>query len=321
MEELIFRAITGMLAIPNVYDASARSVVLRCVIYARYSSETQRKTSIEDQIRLCRAAAERNGWTVLDNYIRSDSELTGRTLVGREGLRELIRLAKTKPLPFDVILIDDTSRFGRYLPDVLREGDILKHYGVTLYFVSDHLDSRDEHFRFAYIIKGIGDEEYVRGLSKKVHRGQEGCILRGQAAGGSCYGYRSEPILDPNQSAKAATARILGAIRKIIDEKAAIIRRVYGTPGGRQWLRNYLENPECHVEVYKASLQRYPRGAEPITHCKIPHLGKYAPQLHGTSSENARRRSTYRTRRNVTILAPFLRNRTERNFASVKLQS
>jgi DNA invertase Pin-like site-specific DNA recombinase len=215
-----------MVAIPNIYDASAHPLKLRCAIYARYSSEVQRKTSIEDQIRICRAAAERNGWIVLDGYIRSDSELTGRTLVGRQGLRELIRLAKTTPRPFDVILIDDTSRFGRYLPDVLRECDILKHYGITLYFVSDHLDSRDEHFRFAYIIKGIGDEEYIRGLSKKVHRGQEGCILRGQAAGGSCYGYRSEPILDPNQSGKAATARILGVKRRIVEEEAAIIHRV-----------------------------------------------------------------------------------------------
>jgi site-specific DNA recombinase len=210
------------------HDQSVSSFLLklRCAIYARYSSEAQRRTSIEDQIRNCRAAAERNGWLVLDEYIRFDSELTGRTLVGREGLKDLIRLAKTKPQPFDLILIDDTSRFGRYLPDVIRECDILKHHGVSLYFVSDHLDSRDDHFRFAYIIKGIGDEEYVRGLSKKVHRGQEGCILRGHAAGGTCYGYKSEPILDPTQSGKAATARILGVRRKIVEEEAAIVRRI-----------------------------------------------------------------------------------------------
>jgi site-specific DNA recombinase len=199
---------------------------LRCAVYARYSSEAQRKTSIEDQIRNCRAAAERNGWIVLDQYIRSDSELTGRTLVGREGLAELIRLAKSKPRPFDLILVDDTSRFGRYLPDVLRECDMLAHYGVSLYFVSDRLDSRDEAFRFAYIIKGIGDEQYVRGLSQKVHRGQEGCIRRGYAAGGICYGYRSKSILDPEHGGRGATVRVLGVEREVIPEEAAIVKRI-----------------------------------------------------------------------------------------------
>jgi site-specific DNA recombinase len=32
---------------------------MRTAIYARYSSESQREASIEDQVRLCRALAER----------------------------------------------------------------------------------------------------------------------------------------------------------------------------------------------------------------------------------------------------------------------
>ncbi|HLW59606.1 MAG TPA: recombinase family protein [bacterium] len=38
---------------------------MRAAIYARYSSENQRASSIEDQIRLCKAEAERRGWTVV----------------------------------------------------------------------------------------------------------------------------------------------------------------------------------------------------------------------------------------------------------------
>jgi len=215
-----------MIEEPDKAGAAQDSPKPRCAVYARYSSEAQRKTSIEDQIRNCRAAAERNGWVVLDQYIRSDSELTGRTLVGREGLADLISLAKAKPRPFDLILVDDTSRFGRYLPDVLRECDRLAHYGVSLYFVSDRLDSRDEAFRFAYIIKGIGDEEYVRGLSQKVHRGQEGCILRGYTAGGTCYGYKNKPIVDPEKGGRGATVRLLGVEREIIPEEAATVRQI-----------------------------------------------------------------------------------------------
>jgi site-specific DNA recombinase len=139
-------------------------------------------------------------------------------------------LAKIKPRPFDLILVDDTSRFGRYLPDVLRESDRLAHYGVSLYFVSDRLDSLDEAFRFAYIIKGIGDEQYVRGLSQKVHRGQEGAIRRGYTAGGTSYGYRNKSIPDPEHGGRGATVRLLGVEREIIPEEAEVIRRIMAMP-------------------------------------------------------------------------------------------
>jgi hypothetical protein len=52
-------------------------------------SPMQSSTSSEDQLRNCRALATANGWDVLDEYIRSDEELTGRTLVGREGIADL----------------------------------------------------------------------------------------------------------------------------------------------------------------------------------------------------------------------------------------
>jgi hypothetical protein len=142
--------------------------------YTRYSSEEQRKTSTEDQVRNCRVTAERNRWLVLDEYIRSDEETTGRTLAGRQGIADLIQLAKQRPKPFDCILIDDTSRLGRYLPDVLRECDRLMHHGVFLYFASDRLDSRDGSFRIMHIFKGYRDEDFVRDLGHKIHRGQEG---------------------------------------------------------------------------------------------------------------------------------------------------
>ena len=40
----------------------------RVALYARYSSDQQREASIEDQLRLCRLHAEKQGWTVADSY-------------------------------------------------------------------------------------------------------------------------------------------------------------------------------------------------------------------------------------------------------------
>jgi hypothetical protein len=37
---------------------------MKVAIYARYSSDNQRDASIADQMRVCRAFAERQGWTI-----------------------------------------------------------------------------------------------------------------------------------------------------------------------------------------------------------------------------------------------------------------
>ena len=48
---------------------------MQAVIYARYSSDAQREASIEDQVRLCRELAERQGWAVVEVY--ADHALSG----------------------------------------------------------------------------------------------------------------------------------------------------------------------------------------------------------------------------------------------------
>jgi len=200
---------------------------IRCAIYARYSSDLQRPTSIDDQVRNCRTAAEKNGWVVLDEFIRSDSELTGRTVVGRQGLADLMRLAETKPRPFDSIIIDDSSRLGRYLPDVLMECDQLMYNGVFLYFASDRLDSREESFRIVHLVKGYGDERYIKDLREKVHRGQTGCVLKGYTPGGRTYGYRNVNIEDPHRKGDHGRPAVIGVVQETIPEEAKVVLRIF----------------------------------------------------------------------------------------------
>ena len=205
---------------------AGESPEVRCAVYTRYSSIKQRESSTTDQIRNCRVGAERKSWVVLDDYIRSDEELTGRTLAGREGIADLIRLAMQRPKPFDCILIDDTSRLGRYLPDVLRECDRLIYHGVFIYFVSDGLDTRDENSRLVHMVKGYGDERFVRDHGKKVHRGQEGRVLGGYIHGSRCYGYRNVPIPDETRKGIYGQAAILAVKQEIIPEQATVVIRI-----------------------------------------------------------------------------------------------
>ena len=96
---------------------------MRCASYARYSSDLQRDSSIEDQFRTCRGfAAHHAGWTVLERYTVADEAISGAAKAGRNALNFLIEEAKRKPRPYDCILIDDTSRLARNVDgDGIRE--------------------------------------------------------------------------------------------------------------------------------------------------------------------------------------------------------
>ena len=50
---------------------------MNAVIYARYSSDSQREESIEGQLRECRKYAERNNMTIVGTYI--DRALSAKT--------------------------------------------------------------------------------------------------------------------------------------------------------------------------------------------------------------------------------------------------
>jgi site-specific DNA recombinase len=204
---------------------------MRAAIYARYSSDLQRPTSIEDQVRQCQRAADHKGWAILSDYIRSDSEVSGATTIQREALNSLIADARRLPKPFDCLLIDDTSRLGRNLTDVLKISEILKHHGVFLYFVSQQLDSREKSFRQLQIMNGMMDEQFLVGLSDKVHRGQEGRVLQGLVAGGRCYGYKNVVLEDFSRQGEHGRPAVRGVRQEILLEEARVIRRMFDMSG------------------------------------------------------------------------------------------
>jgi DNA invertase Pin-like site-specific DNA recombinase len=128
---------------------------MRCAIYARYSSDLQRESSAEDQIRKCRLLADLKNWTVLDAYVRSDQEISGAALAGRSALESLIADAKRRPRPFDRIVIDDTSRLARNVADALKLVEILKFHGVGVTFVSQGIDTMEKTARQLVTINGM----------------------------------------------------------------------------------------------------------------------------------------------------------------------
>jgi DNA invertase Pin-like site-specific DNA recombinase len=104
----------------------------RVALYARYSSENQRDASIEDQLRLCREHAERQGWEVVDSY--SDRAISGASLI-RPGIQELMHDAPGGR--FDLVLAEAMDRLSRDQEDVAAVYKRLMLAGVKIVTLSE----------------------------------------------------------------------------------------------------------------------------------------------------------------------------------------
>ena len=83
--------------------------------YARYSSDLQRETSIDDQISVARQYAERQSWRLLDNHVYSDAGKSGGSIEGRPGIQALLKAAGY-PNGFETSLSYGTAQRA-YLPN------------------------------------------------------------------------------------------------------------------------------------------------------------------------------------------------------------
>jgi DNA invertase Pin-like site-specific DNA recombinase len=85
----------------------------RAAIYARYSTDQQRDASIEDQVRLCRERAAREGWDVGEVY--ADAALSGASLM-RPGIQQLMK--DDLGGRFDVVVVEALDRLSRDQEDI-----------------------------------------------------------------------------------------------------------------------------------------------------------------------------------------------------------
>jgi site-specific DNA recombinase len=192
----------------------ATTMTLRCAAYARYSSDRQSPASIQDQLRKCREFAECHGWQFLEAHVYMDEALAGAG-ADRPGFLKLLEAASSVPKPFDIVLLDDTSRLSRNLGDAVRVFEQLNFAGIRIVAVSQGIDTQNEQADVLMTVHGLVDSLYIKELSKKTHRGLEGRALKGCHTGGRCFGY--DNVTDDD------------AVRLRVNPKeAAIVQRIFG---------------------------------------------------------------------------------------------
>lgn len=190
---------------------------LRVAAYARFSSDNQRDTSIDDQVNLAREFIQRHGGKVTDGLVFTDYAVSGVSRA-REGFERLLRLIEERKV--NVVVTESASRLSRDLGDADRLWKLCEFQGVRLICISEGVDSARDGARMAFQMNAILSDQYLVKLGKETLRGLRGAADRGHSTGGLPYGYTSRPIWNGGREPD-------GFDILVAPEQAAVVVRIF----------------------------------------------------------------------------------------------
>ncbi len=208
---------------------------VRGVQYVRMSTEHQRY-STENQSDVIRQYATKHGIEIVRTY--ADEGKSGLRLSGRDALKRLIDDVQHGRADFEVILVYDVSRWGRF-----QDADesayyeyICKRSGIMVHYCAEQFDNDGSPVSTIFkSVKRTMAGEYSRELSAKVFAGQCRLIELGFRQGGAPgYGLR-RCLIDHNSVVKGQLGRgqhkSIQTDRVILvpgpDEEVAVVRGIY----------------------------------------------------------------------------------------------
>ena len=107
--------------------------------YIRVSTEDQTEYSPDAQLRELREYAAAHSMILDDRFVYADEGISGRKADKRPAFQEMIRTAKLKDHPFDVILVHKFDRFARSREDSVVYKSMLKRCGVDVISIKEPL--------------------------------------------------------------------------------------------------------------------------------------------------------------------------------------
>ena len=183
---------------------------MRTAIYARFSSQLQKDSSIEDQVRVCTERAQREGWEI--TQIFSDYAISG-AVRERPGLNALIEHIRTGHA--EQVLTEAIDRLSRDQEDLANIYKRIRFVGARIFTLSEGvIDELQIGF------KGTMASLFRKDLAEKIRRGQSGRVATGRIPGNIAYGYRKIHRLDGRGEAERG-------LREIDPDQAEIVRRIY----------------------------------------------------------------------------------------------
>jgi site-specific DNA recombinase len=205
---------------------------MRAVIYARYSTDLQSVSSIEDQVRLCRERLQRDGHDLVEIY--SDRAVSGATLL-RSGIQLLMQDATRGA--FDRVYAEALDRISRDQEDAAGFFKRMAFAEVTIVTLAE-----GEISELHVGLKGTMNALFLKDLAQKTRRGLQGRVLQGLSGGGVCYGYDLVAGETGSRRVNAREAKVVQAIFREFTaglSPRAIARKLnqkgIAGPSGRPW--------------------------------------------------------------------------------------
>ncbi|MGR3433986.1 MAG: recombinase family protein [Shimia sp.] len=187
---------------PALFDQPAETSV-RAAVYARFSSDRQEMSSIDDQIAMTSACCEAQGWTVARTF--ADVAKSGRSL-RRDGVQALLRAIEAGQV--DVVVVEAVDRLTRRIADGLNTLDLFRHRSTRLISVTDG----EQDFP-TMPITAMGAQLAAQNIGVHAQRPLREGIERGRLVS-KAYGYRA-PDCET------------GLNRATHPEAAAVVRRIF----------------------------------------------------------------------------------------------
>ena len=164
----------------------------RGACYIRVSTDLQTEFSPDAQLKAIKNYAKNNDILLDDNYIFVDEGISGRKAEKRPAFQEMIKIAKSKPKKFDVILVHKFDRFARSREDsVVYKSLLKKECGIKVISITESI----EDDKFSVILEAMLEamaEYYSLNLSDEVKKGMTEKATRGQYQSSPPFGYRME---------------------------------------------------------------------------------------------------------------------------------
>jgi DNA invertase Pin-like site-specific DNA recombinase len=209
---------------------------IRAAQYLRMSTEHQRYSLEHQAVAIGRYAAF-HGHEIVRTY--ADEGVSGLSIQKRKGLQQLLADVLAEDRGFDVILVYDVSRWGRFQnPDQSAHYEFLcTEAGVRVEYCAE-LFPNDGSLSSTILkgLKRVMAAEYSRELSAKVSAARVGLLQKGYWQGGPAgYGLRRQmisPTGEPGAVLEYGQGKAIHDFHTILVpgpvHEIAIVQRIYG---------------------------------------------------------------------------------------------
>lgn len=231
--------------------------------YIRVSTEDQIEYSPDAQLAEIRKYAAAHGYVLPREYIFMDEGISGKHTEKRPEFNRMIGTAKTKPRPFDAILLWKFSRFARNREDsIVFKSMLRKELGIDVVSISEPLADDKMSIIMEAMIEAM-DEYYSLNLAEEVKRGMTEKARRGGLQATPAFGYRAEnnilvPVPEEAEVIRAIFDRFIAGeglfpIAKWLNDLGITTHR--GNPFENRTVEYILRNP-----VYIGKMRWNPTG-------------------------------------------------------------